>query len=227
MIAYFGIAYLCCGFLSATVLHDASMSTRPRFLNHAYEFTLWFARVFAYALEVHGARKAIKALRKTFPELKNLDENLQTINMRDPLRAIVHFFDIMSKWQDKGGVSELMDVFNYSSIGEHRHTSIRRDLYSLQGHFRNAGRDPYGMNRTKEGQGVTMDDVFLGNICGLWTKPVREWLSMPVELGENELTHPSAPDKSPRQIVTKQAREFMVSHIKPISEIIHRLEAAK
>jgi hypothetical protein len=156
------------------------------------------------------------------PELKKLCSNLEnSFRATEPLEEIVNFFDYVSKWHDRGlhDFIELIKETNYGHFDQ-----ILKNLETLQLHFINAGRTDFGMNRTEKGQSVVPATVFLGNIYGLWTKPVSVWMQTKDRpkggWGFSGMEHLNAYD-----VVSDQARSFMVSHIKPMISIINDLES--
>ncbi|TSC75385.1 MAG: hypothetical protein G01um101430_480, partial [Parcubacteria group bacterium Gr01-1014_30] len=72
------------------------------------------------------------------------------------------------------GIGDLIAAFEEDNRGG-EHNEVLEKLRALQKYFENAGRDEYGWNRTKPGETVTADRVFLGNIYGLFTHPVPFW----------------------------------------------------
>ncbi len=117
-----------------------------------------------------------KQAAKLLPELIELREQLNKAINRPPLDAIVSFFDIVSMWHDRiDEVDNLISSLEKVNYGQH--TKLIQNLMGLRKHFEDAGRSRYGWNRTTRGQTVTEDTVFLGNIFGLWTFPVRHWKS--------------------------------------------------
>ncbi len=154
-------------------------------------------------------------------EFQRLRLTLQVaVSSDDPLSMIDRFFDSMSKWHDRG-INDLiaaLEEVNYCQYDE-----VLEKLRILQKHFENAGRDEHGMNRTKRGETVTADRVFLGDIYGLWTRPVPFWKQVKDEAkggwGHSGMEHLNAYD-----VVALQARNFMASHASPMIAIIDRLE---
>lgn len=53
--------------------------------------------------------------------------------------------------------------------------AIHKDLWGTGFKNLNLGPDEYGMFRTKDISTMTPDEVFLGNIFGLWTFTISEW----------------------------------------------------
>lgn len=166
------------------------------------------------------------------PELQQLRQALQRASeSRDPLTEIVHFFDNLSRWHDRG-IGDLIAAFEEVNYGQY--DEVLKKLRTLQKHFENAGRDEYGWNRTKRGETVTADKVFLGNIYGLFTHPVPFWQQRrdePKDQWEGITWAGAAWGDSLKgmnayDVVSQQAREFMASHIGPMVAILNNLEAA-
>jgi len=104
-------------------------------------------------------------------------------------------------------------------------------LTALQIRFRNAGRDEYGMNRTKKGEVVTTNKVFLGNIYGLFTLPISDWDKCKHERkglwkGGNWDGHPDVENRNAYDVVSMQAQRFMRSHVSPMVNLIESLQQA-
>jgi hypothetical protein len=141
----------------------------------------------------------------------------------DPLSALVSFFNIVSPWHDRG-IDDLRNAF--VAIGGDEHKEILQKIEALQKHFRNAGRDKSGMNRTDPGEMVAPDKVFLGGIHGLFTRSIPEW-----EKGKNEPKggwghyDPNGyfAARNSYDVVSDKARQFMTSHIGPMKEILSSL----
>ena len=156
------------------------------------------------------------------PELKQLRQALQYASeSRDPLTEIVHFFDTVSRWHDRG-IGDLIAAFEEVNYGPY--DEVLEKLRALQKYFENAGRDEYGWNRTKCGETVTADKVFLGNIYGLFTHPVPFWKQRKDEKkggwGFSGMEHLNAYD-----VVSQQARQFITSHTGPMVAILDDLQA--
>jgi len=156
------------------------------------------------------------------PELQQLHQTLQRASeSRDPLTEIVHFFDTVSRWHDRG-ISDLIAAFEEVNYGQYN--EVLEKLRTLQMHFANAGRCEYGWNRTKRGETVAADRIFLGNIYGLFTHPVPFWKQRKDEKkggwGFSGMEHLNAYD-----VVSQQARQFMTSHAGPMIAILQAVAA--
>jgi len=162
------------------------------------------------------------------PEFRQLCEDLKRMaESKDPLTDIVHFFNSVSKWHDRG-IWDLIAAFEEVNYGQYDEVILK--LKKLQKHFANAGRDEYGWNRTKRDETVTADKVFLGNIFGLLTLPVPSWKKGKDEkkggwkggIFDCEYTR----QRNPYDVVSDQARKFMSSHIIDMVKIIKELAVA-
>ncbi len=141
-------------------------------------------------------------------ELSKLRQELQEFQRSsDPLSDIVRFFNITSKWYDSDEVDSLITDINEINYGQYNKMILK--LQEFQNRIKLAGRCKYGMNRTRCGEMVTDSNVYLGNIHGLFTRPVSFWK-------RNE-------DKEAVAIVSRQARDFMTSHVNPIVAILDDL----
>lgn len=160
--------------------------------------------------------------KEVFSELNKLREELEAkVETNDPLSEIVHFFDVVSRWHDRG-VNDIIIAFEKVNYGQYDH--ILEKLRALQGHFVLAGRNPFGWNRTEKEQDVTEDNVYLGNIYGLFTKTVNFWKKGKYEKkggwGFSGMEHLNAYD-----VVSGQARSFMLSHTRPMIKIISEISS--
>jgi hypothetical protein len=148
--------------------------------------------------------------------------------MPNKVEAIIELFRIISPLQDKGGFSQTifkLQEKNYGQINE-----AIEALEVLQKHFANAGRNEYGLNRTKQGQDVHAANVFLGDVFGIWTKPASYWLENQRQFEtEDSGAIPSATCKTEYVSVwycinDYQAGSFVKSHVTGILEQIGILQ---
>ena len=160
------------------------------------------------------------------PRLRQLRRDLQRASeSRDQLTEIVHFFDTVSRWHDRG-IGDLIAAFEEVNYGQY--DVVLLELRMLQGHFEDAGRDDYGWNRTKRGETVMADKVFLGNIYGLFTHPIPFWKQMkddPKDAWRGTIWGDELKGCNSYDVVSEQARKFMASHTGPMVAILNNLEA--
>lgn len=187
-------------------------------------------RIGRWVLKIRNRRARVRRLDETLAEflgeLPNLRQILIEVERQmsgNTLDTLVRFFNLISLWHDRGLeriVAELRDFEKYAVL--------IRTLETLALHFRNAGRDQYGWNRTGRGETVTADKVFLGNIFGLWTKTVADWQALskdePVwRLRNDGNWHAGGEGLSTREVIERQARVFMRNHIRPMVGLIDEL----
>ncbi|MBP8994003.1 MAG: hypothetical protein KBG30_09345 [Bacteroidales bacterium] len=167
-----------------------------------------------------------KDLRKIMPELKDLKDILNVIDKKsDSLEGIVDFFAVISKWYDNmDDLDRILQKFKKVNYGQY--DDIIKQINTLQVHFLKAGRDQYGYNRTKRGENVTDDNVYLGNIYGLFTLPVSRWKKAK-NSPKGGWGFPGMENLNSYDVVSWQAKKFMDSHIESIIKAIDSLEKEK
>ncbi len=121
---------------------------------------------------VFPAKNDLKKIRNELDSLEK--EMLEISKMDNKVEAIIRLFKVISPIQDNGGFSQTICELQKKNFGQL--DQIISALEVLQIHFRRAGRYEYGMNRTKPGEEVTPEKVFLGNVFGFLTKPASYWL---------------------------------------------------
>ena len=148
--------------------------------------------------------------------------------MPNKIEAIVRLFQVISPIQDAGGFKTTLQQIRSKNYGQVSPIVIEA-LETLQKHFENAGRCQFGINRTKIGQPVTADDVWLGNVFGLWTKMATYWMSREAELKKEERQDISRDLNNPATnwwcIHDYQAGVFVKSHTTGILENLRVLES--
>jgi len=130
----------------------------------------------------------------------------------------VHFFQIVSDFQDKGNIRNAP-------------TEISKEQTILNTHINNSGRREYGINRTKYGEMVTLDNTYWGEIFQLSTKTGRYWIDNPSaypEFAERWLKNPSKYEANPstcKVIADFQIKPFVQSHLPKMLELCDTLLA--
>lgn len=146
-----------------------------------------------------------KAQKKllTLNALVDMQQSLRTLgNIPNDMRIYdyaVHFFNIIAQFQDKG--------YNLSALNNDKN---RDNISVLAKHIDNAGRDKYGWVRAPKGKPVTLDNLYLGNIAGIWTFPAAKFKGMP-------------DDKYVQDNVQAQLRNFIKSHREPMMDLIDKV----
>ena len=184
---------------------------------------------------VAEAKRAIASFRRNpfdvlwdiIPQLVQLKTELrETESMRDRLSAFVLFFDILSRWQDdKSELDQVIKAFSESNfLGKH-HNVIER-LTALRLRFELAGRGETGTNRSKVGQKVTDEMIFVGNIYGLDMMPVSHWKKQADEpkgflVGTDWEFR--CKDMSEYEVIVCLAENFMRPSIKSVQKLVDEL----
>ncbi|MBU3969002.1 hypothetical protein KJ991_02185 [Patescibacteria group bacterium] len=185
------------------------------------------SKIVAFLRSFFGPPK--RDLKKIVPQLEKLQKQIKNVaSMPNSVGAIVRLFQIISPLQDVGGFSQTMFILQAKNHGQL--DKIIGALNALQKHFENAGRCEYGMNRTQKGQPITPDDVWLGNVYGIWTNTAQYWLERQEELEKQFRLDLSKDPKNPVTtwycINNYQAGRFVKSHTDGILENIKILLAA-
>jgi len=171
-------------------------------------------------------RKILINQESRLQELKGILERYSNLpqNPKLVLKALVDFFDEISEFQDQG----------YFCLGNNMNMQkyfpkAYEQLNIINSHLDNAGRCRRGFNRTSVGQPVTTNDVYLGDIYGIFTFTVEKWINETPEYS----THMAIIDKSTgkpiwltKLIAEYQARPFIKSHICIIENINNVMEVA-
>ncbi len=159
------------------------------------------------------------------PELLQFRNELRRIRDYSPYRpmdAIVDFFNIVSQWHDRqqeiGQIILALQEVNHGQYEE-----LINQLQLLRKHICNAGRDPYGWNRTEKSEVVTEDKVFLGNIFGLFTHPVSKW-KQGQDVPKGGWGFSGMEHLNPYDVTSDQALTFLRGHIQAMCDILDWLE---
>ncbi len=103
-----------------------------------------------------------------YAQIKGIEE------MTNKVEAIVNLFQVISPIQDNAGFEETL--VRLKKLNRKNDKDVIAALEALQLHFKNAGRDLCGKNRTIFGMKVTSDRVYLGGVYGLFTNKASYWL---------------------------------------------------
>lgn len=171
----------------------------------------------------NGSRRTIKRIQ---PQLLALEKELEKIGaMENKIEAIVRLFQVVSPLHDQGGFAEELSKLQASSR-EKEFTALK----NLQLHIRNAGRSPYGINRTQTGEEVNAGNVWLGDVFGLFTHPADFWLNrmdeLKKELRPDVSKNPKEPISNWYIINDYQCGSFVSSHVDGMLANIAVLKAA-
>lgn len=138
-------------------------------------------------------KKTIASLK---PQLRHLEKEMKSIEaMNNKVEAVICICQVISQFQDAGGFSQ--EIFALAKHGGRKSQKHLAALQIIQTHFQKAGRSEYGMNRTKTGEAVTADKIFLGDVFSLSTKTAAYWLSEQAKLRATLRPDVSKDSKSP------------------------------
>ncbi len=133
--------------------------------------------------------------------LDKLKKDLQKLgpipNGKDVYDYGVKFFNIIASFQDNNTVD--IDFFKDTT----------EEAQILAKHINNAGRDKYGWVRARRGEPVTLDNLYLGDVYGLWTNTAAFWKERP--------------EKDVQAIIQNQLSSFIKSHREPMMELISKV----
>lgn len=163
-----------------------------------------------------------KKVAELLPELSQFRTNLCIATDNQPLIGIVQFFRVVSPWHDRSDEIGKI-ILELQAVDYGQHSELIEKLSTFREHLRNAGRDKYGMNRTKQGEAINDENVFLGNVWGLWTRNVWHWKAEK-NAPKGGWGFPNMEHLNAYDVVSKQAADFMRSHTGPICNIIEWLE---
>ena len=110
-------------------------------------------------------------------EVQNLKAIVSNISTENCYDKIVEFFTITSHLQDCSNEIKQLPLKGVKILGirsgQRKTAEVGLGKFLQQVH--KAGRCPYGYNRTKSGETVTKDNLFFGNVYGIWTCSVRKF----------------------------------------------------
>lgn len=166
-------------------------------------------------------------LEKIQPELVKLEKAIgEVAKKQNKVEAIVLLFQTISPLHDS-------NPFTATEAKIRKKSKNKKQLEALQTlsqHFVNAGRSEYGLNRSKKGEEVTADKIYLGDVFGLFTKPASYWLAnqekLKQEFRPDASNDPENPVSNWHLINDYQAGNFVKSHIDGILKQIAILKTA-
>jgi hypothetical protein len=171
-------------------------------------------------------KNCLKQYEVQLNSLKSEIEKIRT--MPNKVEAIVKLFQVVSPIQDAQIFPELIKKLQKKNYGQI--DLLVESTKTLLKHLDNAGRELYGFNRTKKGEAVTSENVYLGDVYGIWTKNAAYWLSHQIEL-END-PRPDLTKKDAKKEVTTwycindyQAGDFVEKSTKHILAQIKEIQS--
>lgn len=142
--------------------------------------------------------KKAKTKIEILQELKKMHKELNALGPIPRGKAVydyaVKFFNIITSFQDKFALNK--DMFPKSL----------KSADILAKHINNAGRQEYGWVRAKRGELVTLHNLYLGDIYGIWTNTAAFFK----ESNDNDI----------QQIIQNQLHGFISSHREPMLALL-------
>lgn len=128
-------------------------------------------------------------------------------NTSNKVQALVSYYQLLEFIENADHLGkaylERLEKRNFLGLNKKKIQIIKR-------FFKNDTRDMYGVNRSKSGHMITANDVYLGDIYGIWTKTASFWLSNKSKFEEDILESVS---KSVWSVINEQADEILKKHI--------------
>jgi hypothetical protein len=147
-------------------------------------------------------------------------------NMPNKVEAIVSLFKIISPIQDEGGYDHIIKKLESKNYGQL--DSVINSFKNLNLHVKNAGRNEFGMNRTKEGEEVNSSKVYLGNVHGIFTLTAEYFLKnkerLDKQLRIDLAKDPENPPSVWYVINDYQAGGFVKAHVDGILKEIEEIK---
>lgn len=138
-----------------------------------------------------GLMESMEKLKKDLQKLGPIPQGKEVYDYG------VKFFNIIASFQDANAVD--FELFKET-------TEEAKDLAE---HIKNAGRQEYGWVRAQRGEEVTLHNLYLGNVYGLWTKTAAFWKEQP--------------GKDVQAIIQNQLSGFIKSHREPMIDLITKV----
>ena len=142
-------------------------------------------------------KKAINKV-ETMNQLEQMQKELSKLGPVPSGKEIydyaVKFFNVIVKFQDNFALN--IDMF----------PKTVKSAETLRMHIINAGRDEYGWVRAKRGEPVTLHNLYLGYVYGIWTGTAASFKE--------------SSDKDTQQIIQNQIKSFINSHREPMINLI-------
>ncbi len=169
--------------------------------------------------------KPRKHLKEMSSILDAFTKRFEKIQIEKGIESIVPFFQLFSDFQDSNPLAKYIPIFQKANH-KGKYNDVIKYIKEINAFIGGGGRQEYGWNRTKKGEMVTPDNVYLGNVYGLYTKTVSFWKN-----GKNDSKggwgFSSIFGRKPETMngydtVSEQARIFMISYtniFKPIGKL--------
>jgi len=110
-------------------------------------------------------------------EVQNLKAIVRSISTENCYDKIVEFFTITSHLQDCSDEIRQFPLKGFKVLGirSEQRKAAEVELGKFLRQVHKAGRCTCGYNRTERGERVTKDNVFFGDVYGIWKSSVRKF----------------------------------------------------
>ena len=129
--------------------------------------------------EIQNGKRIMETISKNqfIAEVQNLKAIVDSINTQNCYDKIVEFFTITSHLQDCSDEIRLLPLKGFKVWGKRseKRRSAEIELENFLAQIHKAGRCSYGYNRTEPGETVTKDNLYFGDVHGIWTFTVRKF----------------------------------------------------
>ena len=139
--------------------------------------------------------------------VKDLNGIIRDTRYENCYTRVVQFFNLTSKLDDRWiEISELpLKGWKFWGFKSKDRKQAEADRAFFFKEVKKAGRCPYGINRTKRGEEVTKDNVYFGDIHGIWTDTVAKF---------EALENPSI-----QEVIRWQIVEFVQSYMSSFNNL--------
>ncbi len=140
--------------------------------------------------------------------IQKINKEIQKIeNTSNKVQALVTYYQLLETIENTDHLGktylERLEKRNFFGLN-------KKKIQIIKSFFKNNTHDNYGVNRSKSGQKVTANDIYLGNTFGIWTKPASFWLSNKSKYEQEKVELIS---KSIWSVINEQASDLLDSLI--------------
>lgn len=173
----------------------------------------------------NSKKKALEGLKSNLAVIKaklelikqNMDRNDTTA-----FQQVIDLFNAASVQHDAIGVY----TKQLAQLQDAKCTDEAETLSVLIKHIVNAGRNQYGINRTKTGETVTGDNTYWRPIFGLHTKTLNFWEGCKNN-SKGGWGYPNMSHLNEFDVIENDVKKFTKSHIEPMIVLIKKIESWK
>ncbi len=170
-------------------------------------------------------KKALEGLKPNLAILKakleQIKQNMER-NNTTTFRQVVDLFNAVSIQHDTINVY----TKQLTQLQDTKCTDEAETLSVLIKHIINAGRNQYGINRTKMGETVTGGNTYWRPIFGLHTKTLNYWEGCKNN-PKGGWGYPGMDNLNEFDVIENDVKKFTKSHVEPMIRLIEKIELWK